>query len=615
MTNDTKTLQTLAHRIRRDAIVQTSAASSGHPTSSLSCAELLSTLFFHTLRIDSEHPHGDTSDRFVLSKGHGAPALWAVLAEAGLVDAEELEQLRRFESDLEGHPTPRNEWVEVATGSLGQGLSAGVGMAIAARKAERPTRTFVLLGDGELAEGSVWEAAEMASFLELDGLKALVDVNAFGQTGQTRYGHDLDVYQRRFEAFGWWVEQVDGHDIDSLTAALDRQAAVTDRPAILLARTVKGKGVPDLEGAEGKHGKPVPSEEAALAALPNLDLDATPRVHRPETPGHNIKRDVFFGGVLSDPPYEIGQEVPTRKAYGEALKRLGQQFPALTVLDGEVSNSTKTEIFKEAFPERYVEGFIAEQNMVGMALGLSTQGHLPFVSSFASFLSRAHDQIRMSALSRANIKFAGSHAGVSIGEDGPSQMGLEDMAMFRSLPGSAVFYPADAVATDKLVQEAARTRGQIYLRLTRGATPVIYEPSTDFVIGGSHTLREHEDDCVTLVSAGITLFEALKTADALREEGIHCRVIDLYSVKPLDVPTLRRAAEETDCIICIEDHYPEGGLGEAVASEIAGFDCIFQHLAVQGAPRSGSPERLMREFQIDAEAIEHCARNHAPIMA
>jgi len=599
--SDPATLAALAQKLRRHSLVSTAEAGSGHPTTCLSCAEMMAVLFFHEMRFDPKDPLARNADTFVLSKGHAAPILWAALKEAGAI-REDLLTLRRFDSPLEGHPTPLCPWVKVATGSLGQGLSAAVGMALAKRMDGIPARVYVLMGDGEIAEGSVWEAAQMASFNGLDNLCALVDVNRLGQSGPTMVGHRLDAYAARFAAFGWHVETADGHKVAEILSALEKARATKGRPTVLLARTTKGRGVSFLEDKDGWHGKPLKKGEEldrALAEIPDpgvsLRVPARP-VGAPPRPAASFSLD----DPALVPPYAPGQEVATREAYGAALARLGSVCPDIVVLDADVKNSTFAEKFKAAFPDRYIECYIAEQNMAGVALGLATEGKIPFLSTFACFLTRAFDQIRMAGYSRPRrLVFCGSHVGVSIGEDGPSQMGLEDLAMFRAVFGSTVLYPADAVAAERLTALAARTEGIVYLRTSRPKTKTIYPPSETFSVGGSKTLRSSPKDVATVVAAGITLHEALKAHEILAREGVAIRVIDLYSVKPLDEAALRKAAAETKRLITVEDHGPAGGIGEAVAA----LGLAPEILAVRKIPRSGKPAELLRWAGIDASAI------------
>ena len=605
-----KSLQTMANRLRRHSLTSTSEAGSGHPSSCFSCAELISTLFFHFLRYQVEKPENPFNDRFVLSKGHAAPILWGAWAEAGAFPTDKLKTLRQIDSDLEGHPTPRNRWVETATGSLGQGLSIAVGMALAARLKKIGNRIFVLMGDGESAEGSVWEAAALASHYNLDNLIAVWDINRLGQSQATMYQHDLQVYQQRLAAFGWHTQIVDGHDVSEIVSSLKACTAVRGQPAAIIAHTLKGKGVSFMEDQDGWHGKPVPAGEQMEQALQeigdSLELEVELRVHPPENNGSASARslpDQTAEFSVEPPDYEADQQVATRQAYGTSLAKLGAANPAVVALDGDTKNSTYSQDFLKQHPERFFECFIAEQNMVGVAAGLSASGMIPFASTFACFLTRAYDQIRMAAISQANLKLCGSHAGVSIGEDGPSQMGLEDLAMMRAIAGSTVLYPSDAVCAERLVALAAQTQGIVYIRTSRPKTPILYSEEEEFAIGGSKVVKGSGEDQATIVAAGITLHEALKAYEELLQDNLKVRIIDLYSIKPLDETTLRKAARETGTIITVEDHYPEGGLGDAVASALAGEPCKFRKLAVTGLPRSGPSAQLLDAFGINAANI------------
>jgi len=593
-------LRRMATRLRIHSLKMTTRAGSGHPTTCLSMAELMACLFFHEMRYNIEDPDDASNDEFVLSKGHAAPILWAAYAEAGIIPIESLADLRRVTSELEGHPTPRMKWVKAATGSLGQGLSVGVGIALAQKLDRSPARTFVLMGDGECAEGAVWEAANAAVNLQLPNLVAVVDVNRLGQSEATMHGHDLAAYERKFKAFGWEVHRVDGHDIEAILEAL-RKTRRAKRPSVLVARTIKGKGVSFLEDRNGWHGKPLKEEELGralgeLGPLPEMDGQ---RFVRPPRRANPKKRKQGFGWektVYSSP-------TATRLAYGVALEKLGRINESVIALDGDVKNSTYAEKFFEAFPERSFQTYIAEQNMVGMAMGLAAKGFVPFVATFAAFLSRAHDQIRMAGYSFSNLKFCGSHAGVSIGEDGPSQMGLEDMAIFRPIPGCVVLYPCDAVSTEGCVAAMASHKGLSYLRTTRPATPLLYPPGESFSIGGSKVLKKSDRDVATVIAAGITVFEALKAAEELSQEGIGVRVIDAYSVQPLDRETIQSEVEETGSrVVVVEDHFPAGGLGEAVASVLAGRAKLI-HLCVKDLPRSGKPAELMDLYGISYRHI------------
>jgi transketolase len=573
----------------------------------MSAADLMAVLLDGHLRYDFDDPRNPAADHLVFSKGHASPLIYACFKAAGAIDDEEMLTFRKLGSRLEGHPTPVIPWVDVATGSLGQGLPVAAGLALAAKRLEQaPSRVWCLCGDSEMAEGSIWEAFDHASFWELDNLVAIVDVNRLGQTGETMHGWNLDVYAERARAFGWEAIEVDGHDVEAIEDAYARAEAVTGRPAVVLARTRKGAGVKAVEDQPGKHGKPIEDAGAAIEELGG-ERDLTVEVSKPPAFDRSGARDSDAAGG-EWPRYELGDEVATRKAYGEALKALGDIRGDVVALDGEVSNSTYSEIFRDAHPDRYVELYIAEQQMVATAVALQRRGWRPFASTFAAFLTRAYDFVRMAAVSRANLCLCGSHAGVSIGEDGPSQMGLEDLAALRAVHSSTVLYPSDANQAAALVGLMADLDGIAYLRTHRGALPVIYGPDERFEVGGSHVLREGDD--ITLVGAGVTLHEALKAADDLAQDGVQARVIDLYSVKPVDTSTLARAAAETGAIVTAEDHWPEGGIGEAVLSALAeaGEPCRMRKLGVKIMPGSGTPEELLREAGIDAGAIAAAAR-------
>jgi transketolase len=599
-------LEDVATRLRIESVRATTAAGSGHPTSAASAADLVAALFFAAMRLDSEHPRSPAGDRFVLSKGHAAPLLYAAWAELGAIPRETLTALRTLDSDLEGHPTPRLPFVDVATGSLGQGLGVGVGLALGARWLGTDARVFVLLGDGETAEGSVWEAAQMAGHERLANLVAIVDVNGLGQSGPTMLDHDLRAYQRRFAAFGWATVAIDGHDLRQIVPALRRARQSRRAPTAVVARTVKGQGLGEIAGREGWHGKPLPPEaaEKVVAALQaRLHHVPPPAVQRP-------RRRPRTQPALQplSAPREYG-EAATREAYGDALVRLGGADPRVVALDGDVKNSTYAERFRDAHPDRFVEAYIAEQNMVGTAAGLAAQGWIPFASSFACFLTRAADQLRMAAISRSNVKLCGSHAGVSIGEDGPSQMGLEDLALFRALPDSVVLYPADGTATDACVLLAGRHDGLVYLRTTRMKTPAIYGSDEAFTVGGLKVVRSSERDVLTVVAAGITLHEALAAQAELAGAGVAVRVVDLYCVKPVDAEALRAAAQATgNRLLVVEDHYAEGGLGDAVREAVAPAGVWVHHLAVRDLPHSGPPRALLERYGIGRGAIVTAAR-------
>jgi transketolase len=567
----------------------------------MSAADLAAVLLAEHFRYDFDDPKSPANDRLVFSKGHASPLVYGLFRAAGVLSEDEFMTYRQLGSRLEGHPTPALPWVDVATGSLGQGLPIGVGMALAGKRLDRlPFRVWVICGDSEMAEGSMWEAIEHAAFYELDNLTAIVDVNRLGQRGETMHGWDLSSYSDRLRSFGWHAIEIDGHDVEQIDAAY-REAESTAKPTAVVARTIKGKGYSKVEDQGGWHGKAV-AEEAIeeLGGLRNLTID----VPKPEA----RERHRFDPpGTPEWPRYEVGSEVATRKAYGEALAALGGEDGEVVGLDGEVSNSTFSEIFRDAHPDRFVEMYIAEQQMIAAAVGMQVLGWKPFASTFAAFMSRAYDFVRMAAISRATLKLCGSHAGVSIGEDGPSQMALEDLAAFRAVHGSTVLYPCDGNQTAKLVRAMADLDGISFLRTTRSDTAVLYEPDEGFPVGGSKTLRSSDDDDVTIVAAGITVHEALAAADSLAGEGVSARVIDCYSVKPIDAETL--SAIRTP-IVTAEDHWAEGGLGEAVLAALAENDerPPVRILAVRELPHSGKPAELLAAAGIDAEAITKAAR-------
>jgi len=600
---DIEKLEKLARLIRYYILTSTAGAGSGHPTSSLSATDLMTGLLFGGIfRFDVNQPEHPNNDRLIFSKGHASPLFYALWAAAGKLTEKELMTLREFGSTLEGHPTVAFPYVEASTGSLGQGLSIGLGMALNAKYLDKlPYRTYVLLGDSEMSEGSQWEAIQIASHYKLDNLVGIIDVNRLGQRGETMYGHDLIAYESRISSFGWETVLIDGHSLPGIITAYEKAFTVTNRPVMIIAKTIKGKGVSFLEDQEGWHGKAPQKEELdrALQEFGAIDTSIRGEILKPEDmkPGKQIPQKA------NEISYPTDKPVATRKAYGKALVRIFQQFPTMVVLDAEVGNSTFAEIFKEIYPWQFFEMYIAEQNMVGAALGLSRRGKIPFVSTFAAFFTRAFDQIRMSQYSDANIKFVGSHAGVSIGEDGPSQMGLEDIAMFRAILNSVVLYPSDAVSTEKLVEEAAKHNGIVYIRTTRKDTPIIYNKDEVFTIGGSKILRKSNSDFATVIAAGITLHEALIACEELKKEGIFIRLIDLYSIKPIDTLTLHEAVKTTKAIITVEDHFAEGGLGEAVNSALADHAVPVYSLAVKKMPRSGKPDELLDYEEISRSAI------------
>ncbi|MFF4019035.1 transketolase [Streptomyces sp. NPDC001843] len=599
----------LGQQLRVDSVRAAAAAGSGHPTSSMSAADLVAVLLARHFRYDFERPDHPGNDRFVLSKGHASPLLYAAYKAVGAIEDGELLTFRKLGSRLEGHPTPRRlPWVETATGSLGQGLPVSVGIALAGKRLERTDyRVWVLCGDSELAEGSIWEAAEHAGYEHLDNLTAVVDVNRLGQRGPTRHGHDLEAYARRFQAFGWHTVEIDGHDVDAIDRAYGEAASTTGQPTVILARTLKGKGVAAVQDREGLHGKPLPEAEEAIAELGG-ERDLTPvRVREPQAAR---MLHAVHDTSLELPTYDKGEKVATRNAFGAALAALGTARGQVVALDGEVGDSTRTEQFAKEHPDRFFECYIAEQQLVASAVGMAARGWVPYAATFAAFLTRAYDFVRMASISGSGINLVGSHAGVAIGQDGPSQMGLEDLAMFRAVHGSTVLYPCDANQTAKLVAAMEGLDGIRYLRTSRGESPVIYGPDEEFPVGGSKVLRSSDEDRLTLVAAGVTVHEALAAADALEGEGIRVRVVDLYSVKPVDRDTLRRAAEETGCLLTVEDHHEEGGLGDAVLDAFTDGRPVprLVRLAVRNMPGSAAPDEQLHAAGIDAAAIAAAGR-------
>jgi transketolase len=608
-------LHNIATQLRIDSVLSTTASASGHPTTCLSAAEIVATLFFSEMRYDPKDPKNPDNDRFVLSKGHAAPILYAAWAEAGLFPREELLNLRKIDSDLEGHPTPRLSFVDVATGSLGQGICAAVGTALNARRVGSDYRTYVVLGDGEMAEGSVWESASVALHYKLDNLCAIVDVNALGQSQPTQFAHDMEAIASRWSAFGWRAIVVDGHDIPALLNAYDEARRTKGRPTAILARTLKGKGLASIEGKDGWHGKALKKGEEADKAIAELkaqmiDGAPAPPIQPPRSKSKTPTAPNY--AKLAAPAYQKGDLVATREAYGTALAAIGAVDPRVVALDADVKNSTFSDRFEKVFPERFYENFIAEQSMIGAAMGLAARGAVPFPSTFACFLTRAADFIRMGGVSFSNMKLAGSHAGVSIGEDGPSQMALEDLSMARGVPNCAVLYPSDGVSAERLVAQMAQHQGMAYMRTSRPKTPVIYGPDEAFPIGGCKVLRQGDQDVALVVGAGVTLFEALKAYDELKKEGMAIRVIDLYSLQPIDAKTLTSAAAAVrGRVITVEDHYPAGGVGDAVAEAIAPAGFAVQRLAVREIPRSGQPDELLDRFGISARHIVEAVRSAA----
>uniref|UniRef100_A0A8C4HAS2 Transketolase n=1 Tax=Dicentrarchus labrax TaxID=13489 RepID=A0A8C4HAS2_DICLA len=576
---DEKTLQGLkdiANKLRIHSIKATCASNSGHPTSCCSAAELMSVLFFNTMRYKADDPRNQCNDRFVLSK--------------------------------------KLEFVDVATGSLGQGLGAACGMAYTGKHFDKSSyRVYCMMGDGECSEGSVWEAMAFASYYQLDNLVAIMDVNRLGQSEAAPLKHDMETYRKRCEGFGWNTYVVDGHDVEELCKAFWQAKQVKGKPTCIVAKTFKGKGLKSkyIEDLDNWHGKPIPKDRVgdvlkdlqAQIQVPNKSLS-------PEMPEDDTAPADLSPITLSSPPaYKIGDKMATRRAYGVALAKLGQSSKRVVALDGDTKNSTFSETFKKAFPERYIECFIAEQNMVGVAIGCATRDRtVSFASTFAAFFSRAYDQIRMGAISQSNVNLVGSHCGVSIGEDGPSQMALEDLAMFRAIPTCTVFYPSEAVSAERAIELAANTKGICFIRTSRPETAVLYSPDEKFEVGVAKVVRQSDKDHVTVVGAGITLHEALAAADMLARKNI--RVIDPFTIKPLDASTILASARATGGkIITVEDHYKEGGLGEAVLSAVGEEPgIVVTRLAVSGVPRSGKPQELLDMFGISAKHIADAVR-------
>jgi transketolase len=605
-------LQNIATQLRIDSVRSTSEAGTGHPTTCLSAADIVSTLFFDEMRFDPKDPRNPDNDRFVLSKGHAAPILYSARAEVGLFPREELLKLRRIDSDLEGHPTPRLSFVDVATGSLGQGICAAIGTALNARRIGSEYRTYALCGDGEMAEGSVWEAADVALHYKLDNLCGIIDVNGLGQSQDTQFGHQMDEIAARWNAFGWHAIVVDGHDIPALQKAFAEARATKGRPTMVLARTLKGKGLAAIEGKPGWHGKALKKGDEADQAVAELQKQMKGETVKPEIQGPRSKSRLETQpdySTIPAPAYKKGQEIATREAWGVGLAAVGKIDSRVVALDADVKNSTFSDKFEKVAADRFYENFIAEQVMVGAAMGLAARGAIPFPSTFACFLTRASDFVRMGGVSFSNVKFSGSHCGVSIGEDGPSQMALEDLGMMRSVPGCAVLYPCDGMSTERLVVEMAKRQGMAYMRTSRPKTPVIYGPEETFPIGGSKVLRQSASDAAVVVGAGITVFEALKAYDQLKAEGISIRVIDAYSVQPIDAKTLLEAAKATrGNIITVEDHYASGGLGDAVSEAVAEGGFAVRRLAVREVPRSGLPDELIDRYGISARHIADAVR-------
>lgn len=607
-----KFLEHKAFMLRVESILMTSIAGSGHPSSCLSAADLMAALFFHALCFDPHNFKNPDNDRFILSKGHAAPLLYAALKEIGLITDQELYTYRNLSSSLEGHPTPRCSYVEAATGSLGMGLSVGVGIALTALLDKRDFHTYVLLGDSELSEGSVWEACEVAVHYKLANLVGIVDCNRLGQTGPSLHGYHLERWSNKFEAFGWSTIIIDGHDMNAIMHALDKARSENERPTMILAKTIKGYGAARIENKEGFHGKVFAQKDASEIIeemekrFPEESRYTDNGTWKACVPENQVRElDSCVGASVMPPLYQKDQEIATRQAYGEALVDLGRACSLVVSLDAEVKNSTYAQTFEEVFPSRFYQCFVAEQNMVSMGVGMNSRGKIPFISTFGSFFTRAFDQLRMAAISNSALRCVGSHAGISIGEDGPSQMALEDIAMMSTLPGSAILYPSDAVGTHRLLEQMLEyNQGISYLRTTRGATPVIYDVNDEFVIGGCKVVRSSERDQACIIAAGITLFEALKAYKQLALEGISVSIIDLYSIKPLDRATIVATAQSSGSkIITVEDHYIYGGIGHHVCAALCNEDIVINCLAVKKLARSGSTQELMAWAEIDAQAI------------
>jgi transketolase len=599
-----KDLREKAKLVRKWCLISTTEAASGHPTSCLSAADITTVLFNRYFHYDISNPLNVYNDRFVLSKGHAAPLLYTLFGMAGAYPLEELKTLRKFGSVFEGHPVPKYKFAEAATGSLGQGLSIGAGLALVSKREGYDAKTFVLTGDGELAEGQIWEAANFASHQKLDNLVVILDINRLGQSQETMFGHHIEEYVSKFKAFDFEVISIDGHNYGQIDEALQKARQSVGKPVAIVAKTFKGHGISFLENKDGWHGKALKKEELekALKELGAVDDNLRFQLKKPQQTQLPQEKINITGAAM---PFEAGKEYATREVFGDILAKLGEQNKELYALDGDVMNSTFTQTFKKSSPERFVECYIAEQNMVSVAAGLSRMGKIPFVATFAAFLSRAADQVRMARVSEANIKFVGSHVGVSIGEDGPSQMGLEDIAQFGALPDTVILQPCDAVSTAKLVPQMASHRGFAYMRTLRPKTPLLYSSEDSFSIGGSKIVRQSENDQLTVAATGITVFQALKAADELKKENIHIRVVDCYSIHPVDAATLKKCVNETELkmLITVEDHFKHGGFGDFAAAALAGVQVQVIRMAVSKISESGTGEQLMKDAGIDASSI------------
>lgn len=600
-------LEKKAYNLRVLSLKATTQAGSGHPTSALSAADMVAALFFYAMKFDPTNPYNPFNDRFILSKGHAAPVLYAAWEQIGVINEQELMTLRKFDSVLEGHPTPRFAYNEAAKGSLGIGLSIGLGMALSTRVTKHEFYTYVMMGDSEMAEGSIWESCELAAYYKVNNLIGLIDVNRLGQSTQTIEGHNIADYKAKLEAFGWQTFTINGHNMQEIVDALDEAKKVKDKPSMIIACTCKGYGL-TIEDKPGYHGKAFSKEELP-ELLNQLEKRFYKAAHADFQPAKKIEPN-FIKLVpekikITESKYIVGAKIATRKAYGEALADCGEVSQKVISLDAEVKNSTFAEIFEKYFPERFFQCFVAEQNMVGMAIGFASRDLVPFASTFGAFMTRAHDQIRMAAIGRSPLRLAGSHCGVSIGQDGPSQMALEDIAMMRAIPDSIVLYPSDGTSTHKLVNSMLNYYDGIsYLRLTRAETPVLYAQDEEFKIGGCKVIRQSEKDSVCIIGAGITLHEALKAYEVLKAQDILVSVIDLYSVKPMDTETIKKVALKSQSkVITVEDHFMQGGLGEAVCFELRNMNIKIELLAVKEISRSGEPEELLAYHKIDSNAI------------
>ena len=609
-------LENKALNLRIDSIRATTESGSGHPTSCLSAADIIATIFFHFLKYDISNPQNPCNDRFILSKGHAIPVIYSAWKQLGVISDKQLLELRKFDSPLEGHPTSRFIYNEAATGSLGQGLAIGVGMAINAKYENLDYKTYVMLGDGEITEGSVWEAASLASHYKLNNLISIIDCNKLGQSGEALHGHNIEKYAKKFEAFGWKTFIIDGHNISQIIECINKAFLIKNQPIAIVAKTHKAYGLKDFEDKNSYHGKPFKKEELEkiISILKNNFQQATQyqekETYKPQLPcsSKKINLNKITINIEKDPNkkmFESNQEIATRKAYGYALAALGRESKNIFVLDGDVKNSTFSEIFEKEFPQNFIQCFIAEQSMIGIATGLQLRNKIPHASTFGAFLTRAHDQIRMAGIGKNALRLCGSHCGISIGEDGPSQMALEDIAMFRSIPDSIVLYPSDGISTYKLVELMTNyNKGISYIRTTRGATPILYKKEEEFKIGGCKIIKESNKDQICIIAAGITLHESLKAYKELFKQNISISIVDLYSIKPLDEETIKQTAKKSgNKIITVEDHYIQGGLGEAVASALINENFRIEKLAVTQVPRSGSTKKLLESAQIDSKAI------------